>query len=477
MKVEYQIIKRKDNFCNDENQFISLLETNQNYKIIREECILKYKELKIAYDIKKYETKEKNEIMLVITFLVEDEAKIEELEKFDKSFLDFLSKFNDFSLNILWDDISIKYAESMYSQISYIENLLRKIIYYFMGKNVGNNWTRKCFPELVDNSIKKVKDKNHIETDENILYYADFIQLNFLLFVKYSNETISQSELIEKLKDEKCDIEELISKYEGKSNWDRYFQPVVNKENLENDLNKLYYYRNLVAHNRKIRKHDKTETELLVTKIKKVLNACLSRIDKINVPEEEKENLENMSCQIFNPITYEIGSNLSFTPVNIGINTPMSSFLDNMRNVNLEINTANTLLTDSIKTMNIGVNTAMTSFLDNMRNVNFGINSDSALLTNNIKPMNIGTNVAMTSFLDNMRNANLEINPANTLLTDNIKPMNIETNTEVSSFADNMGIINSKINPVITPTLTASKNKKGENISEMKNIKNDKSEN
>ncbi len=474
MKVEYQIIKRKDNFCNDEKQFISLLETNQSYKIIREKHILEYKELNIEYDIKKYETKEKNEIMLVIVFSVEDEDKIEEFEKFDKSFLDFVSRFNDFSLNILWDDISRKYAECMYPQIFFIENLLRKIIYYFMGKNVGNNWTRKCFPELVDNSIKKVKDKNHIETDENILYYADFIQLNFLLFKKYSNETISQSELIEKLKDEKCDIKELISKYEDKSNWDRYFQPIVNKENLEKNLNKLYCYRNLVAHNRKIRKNDKDETELLVTKIKKVLDNCLSKIDKINVPEEEKENLENMSCQIFNPTTYEIGNNLSFTPVNIGVNTTMSSFANNMRTVNLGISSTITSLTDS---MNMGVNTTMSSFADNMRTVNLGISPAITSLTDSIKTMNIGANTAMSSFADNMRTVNLGISPAITSLTDNIKTMNIGANTAVSSFADNMEIVNSKIDPVITPTLTDSKNKKEKSISEIKNIKNDKIEN
>lgn len=65
MKVEYQIIKRKDNFCNDEHQFISLLETNQNYKIIREEKILEYKELSIGYDIRKYETEEKKKLCLL----------------------------------------------------------------------------------------------------------------------------------------------------------------------------------------------------------------------------------------------------------------------------------------------------------------------------------------------------------------------------------------------------------------------------
>lgn len=230
-----------------------------------------------------------------------------------------------------------------------------------MGKNVGNNWTRKCFPKLVDNSIKKVKDKNHIETDENILYYADFIQLVFLLFLKYSNETISQSELIEKLKDEMFDIKELINKYEEKSNWDRYFQPLVNKENLENNLNKLYWYRNLVAHNRKIRKNDKDETKLLVTNIKEVLDNCLSKIDEINVPEEEKENLENMSCQIFNPLSYEIGNNsgfqstIDYLKLNWGLNS--EEYMSGVNSMNKYLETNSTLKsTIDFPIINLGVN-------------------------------------------------------------------------------------------------------------------------
>ena len=366
METEYQIIKRNDNFCTDENQFICLLETNQCYKIVKEQSIIEYKGRNIKYNIKKYETREKQEIIFIINFSIEDENRIEEFEKFDKSFLDFLSKFEDLSVNVLWDDISRKYADTMYPKIAYIESLLRKIIYYFMGKNVGKNWTKKCFPKEVEDSIKSVKDKNQIETDENILYYADFIQLNFLLFVKYSNEVVSQSELIEKLKDENFDKKELISKYEYKSNWDRYFEPIVNKENLENNLKKLYCYRNLVAHNRKIRKRDKDETELLIEKTKEVLNSCLSKIDKINVPEEEKENLENMSCQIFNPTENVLEKYPGITSfvdsfkIDFGIRPLIDSTANSLK-VDYGISSISKMISDSLK-----IDTSATPIAKNM---------------------------------------------------------------------------------------------------------------
>ena len=372
MKVEYQIIKRNDNFCKNENLFISLLETNKNYKIKRASTILKYKDLNIVYDIKKYETKEKQEIMFIVCFSLEDESQLEEFEKFDKSFSEFIAKFNnDFSLNTIWDDISKKYAEELYPKIFYIENLLRKIIYYFMGKNVGNTWTKKCFPKDVENSIKDVKNKNQAETDENILYYADFIQLSYLLFIKYPNALISQDKFIEKLKDKKYNIYEMVSEYEYKSNWDRYFEPVVRKKNLEDNLKKLYYYRNLVAHNRKIRQTDKKNAESLISKIKEVLDGCLRNINKINVPEEEKENLENISYQIFYPSKYEIENNTLLTSalasmkMDSNMNSALTSVTDSMKKY-LEINPAITSVTDSMKKY-LEINPAITSVTDTMK--------------------------------------------------------------------------------------------------------------
>lgn len=360
MKLEYQIIKRKDNFCSNENQFISLLETNQSYKIIKEKMIIEYKNINIKYAVKKYLTLESNEIMFILSFIIDDENDLGEFEKFDKSFLDFLTKFNkDFTLNILWDEISRRYAEDMYTKIFYIESLLRKIIYYFMGKNVGKEWIKKCFPSKVQNSIQTVKEKNNTENDENILYYADFIQLNYLLFNKYSKEIISQSEIIEKIKEKDCDINELVNKYEYKSNWDRYFEPIVNKDNLEENLNDLYQYRNLVAHNRKIRENDKNTFVKLSDKIEKILQKCLNKIDDIKVPEEEKENLENMSSQMFNPLTY-----------NIGISPGITSTLDSLR-----IGIENSGITSAVNSLKMGIeNSGITSVVDSWK-IGLGMNS------------------------------------------------------------------------------------------------------
>ena len=359
MQVEYQIIKRKDNFCIDDKQFLSLLETNHNYKIIRSENKIKYKKLSIKYVIKHYVTNENDEIMFIICFSIDNEEELENFEKFDKSFVDFISKFsNDLTLNVLWDDISRKYAEFMYPKINYIENLLRKIIYYFMGKNVGNNWIHRCFQIKVGDSIKNVKEKNKNESDENILFYADFIQLSNLLFIKYSNELISQKELIEKIKEKDCNIKNLINRYEYKSNWERYFASIVNKENL----NELYGYRNLVAHNRKIRKNDIDESEKLITKISKILQQCLDKIDDIKVPKEEKENLENISSKIFNTLPHEIGINPEYT-----------SIIDSLR-INFGTDSAFASAIDSAK-INLGSNSALASAIDSTR-LNLGINPE-----------------------------------------------------------------------------------------------------
>ena len=367
MKVEYQIIKKRDNFCIDENQFICLLETNNNYKINKVKKIIKYKNIDIKYEVKTVLNSNNEEIIFIICFLIDDEKKLEDFEKFDKSFIDFVKRFNDnVHLNRLWDDISKKYAEEMYPKIFYIENLLRKIIYYFMGKNVGNNWTVECFPRDVESSIRNVKNKNKSENNENILYYADFIQLSFFLFNKYPKEEISQNSIIEKLREKDSNINELINKYEFKSNWDRYFEPVVNKEDLENNLNELYNYRNLVAHNRLIREKDRNRSNELITKIEKVFNECLTKIDDIKVPEEDKEKFENMSSKILSPITNnidELGCISSIDSMRgiFGFDSGIVSSLDSVKNLS-----ALSSASDCIKRIS-GFDSGIVSSLDSVK--------------------------------------------------------------------------------------------------------------
>ena len=301
MNIEYQIIKKNDNFCIDETKFMNLLGTNKNYIIDKDKKTIKYKSIFIKYSINKEISIDEKDIIFIINFEIDDIKHLNDFEKFDKSFLDFMKKFNnDFSLNILWDDISKYYAENIYPKIFCIEILLRKLIYYFMGKNVGINWTKECFPKDVEKSIKDVKDKNKTETDENILYYADFIQLKNFLFIRYPNKFIEQDKFIEKLKMDDYNKDTIIKDFEYKSNWDRYFESIIDKGELEENLGELYKYRSLVAHNRKIRLNESERTESLTNQVKKTLEKCLDKINDIKVPENEKENFENVSSRILN---------------------------------------------------------------------------------------------------------------------------------------------------------------------------------
>ena len=117
------------------------------------------------------------------------------------------------------------------------------------------------------------KDKNNTETDENILYYADFIQLKNFLFIRYPNKFIEQDKFIEKLKMDDYNKDTIIKDFEYKSNWDRYFESIIDKGELEENLGELYKYRNLVAHNRKIRLNESERTETLTNQVKKRLKS------------------------------------------------------------------------------------------------------------------------------------------------------------------------------------------------------------
>lgn len=144
-----------------------------------------------------------------------------------------------------------------------VENLLRKLIYRFMIKTAGSAWFDSTVPEGMKDAIKKTADKNHMDElpTEDQLYYADFIQLGWFFFEKYTTKPLNQNSVQElrNLIGEKNDIEEklrdFLETYEAKSNCERYFKEEIEVEDLYQKWQELYIYRNHVAHAKRL-KHD-----------------------------------------------------------------------------------------------------------------------------------------------------------------------------------------------------------------------------
>lgn len=148
------------------------------------------------------------------------------------------------------------------------------------------------------NEVKEAVTKNK-RTNINLLHNVEFINLADFLFKPYQTKPVSK--LYEKIK--KCyNVEELeiddLKTYLPRSNWQRYFNSVVECEDdfLSKRWSKLYELRCLVAHNNFINKSEFNDIEKLKEEIKEPLFEAINKLNQIIIPDEEKEQIaENVA--------------------------------------------------------------------------------------------------------------------------------------------------------------------------------------
>lgn len=321
MKLEYQLIKEKNDCCIEIEQFENLLQINQEFKINVTNKKIKYKDMDIKYSIKKQETNDLKEIIFVVTFEYDvekiTESNIENFEKFDNKFLHTIATFHiegkGFFKNTLIDDISSYYSNILYPKINLIENKLRKIIYVFMEKNLGSSWMKKSLPTSVNADIKKKFEDRNVSSNENdYLINVDFISLGEFLFKEYPtgsiNNILDQVQETTNLENDKIknQLNKIIKEYKLKSNYSRYFDNDLENNDLEKKWEELYKYRCDVAHNKRIRKGQYDKCTKLINEIDSIFDKCIRNIDSIKVPDEDKNKLENVGISTFSDIDKKI---------------------------------------------------------------------------------------------------------------------------------------------------------------------------
>lgn len=389
MKTEYHLIKVKNDFCNTVEQFKNLLMTNVQIKIDKDTVFLSDKSL--AYSLKATDVSVKSKKETVFYFVLttssdNDEAAII-LEKLDA----LLHRICDehFTINTTWDDVSIYYAKKLYPLFVEVENLMRKIIYRFMIRIAGSNWFDNAVPIAVKNAVEEVQKKNKTNSkNADQLFYADFNQLGNFLFYKYTLQPFGQ-DFVEKLNklfpngEETIDKEKfknLLNSYEAKSNWDRYFSDKIKVDGLEEKWNKLYSYRNQVAHTRRIKRKDFEEAKEIIDELSSAFNSCLDKIDTVNLTEEQSEAAQEFAKETVSQsrlnrmagiisglgVIADKASKLSLDP-NIGLNPGINAFLNAISPVQdqskwvFEPQSMLNISLDDI-TSRIGVNDLATSF-------------------------------------------------------------------------------------------------------------------
>lgn len=206
-------------------------------------------------------------------------------------------------LTILWDGVGLFYAQKAYPMIYDIENIMRKLLTKFMLINVGLGWADESTPQEVKDSIKK---ENRDQKEQDLLYKVDFIQLSYFLFNKYTRKLRTTSSLFDQISKAKV-INDLkldeVKEYVPQSNWERYFSSIVKAEedNLKKKWEELYQKRNKVAHNLPLSREDFSIIISLISELKPKLEEAVNNLDKIDIPEVEREDIAENIASTKNP--------------------------------------------------------------------------------------------------------------------------------------------------------------------------------
>lgn len=297
MTIEYLITYTiKGKFLKDIRSFNNLLMSNSEIAI--EEHKISYGHEQFEYDLITHEVTDKNQRLFKLKIKSEKIESIVVLTDLLKLIRELAYK-TEGKLSIIWDDISNHYSHLAYPEINRIENLLRKLITYFMISKFGNEWSDESTPNEVKNNLRNKRDKN------NYLHDTDFIQLADYLFKPYSNKS---SELLFKELRKRKDLENLdinyFQEFIPKSNWERYFNQFVNCEDgfLLKNWTRLYELRCLIAHNNFISSIEFDELSQIVKVLQDKFEEAIQSVDKIIIPNKEKSALLESVVKVNNEL-------------------------------------------------------------------------------------------------------------------------------------------------------------------------------
>lgn len=283
-KVEYLVLfDANETQCKTVAALKNLLQADSDISIDRNKVTFERKAADLVVKLGKKD--DKAHIYFNLTLKCNEESDLEWFSSLLRSIRRSLSLITK-STYVVWDDLSLYYSSQAYPLIFNIENLMRQVITKFMLTNIGLGWTKERLPTDVQQSV------NINNKDTNYLYNVDFIQLkNFLFSENYPSHKES---LIKKFKAAK-DLSELnideIRALIPESNWDKYFEPIVDcdAEYLKKRWDLLYELRCKVAHNKDFTKNSLEDVIKLVSELSPILEKAISSLDSIAVSEDEKD--------------------------------------------------------------------------------------------------------------------------------------------------------------------------------------------
>ncbi|WP_122613705.1 HEPN domain-containing protein [Pseudomonas viridiflava] len=294
-QVEYlAIIETKEEFCSTVESFNSLLQAYGSIKPVENK--ITYAGSMFDYSVQRGVLADEQQVYFHLKFVCSSQRCLPNYRKFLKLVRTVLQKVSVKAPEVLWDDLSGELCSKAYPIIYELENQMRKLITKFMVISIGVSWVNTSVPKEVSDSVK-IKG-----VSQSYLYDTDFIQLSNFLFKKYSTANsekllvkLSKAEAIQDL--DFSELKEMIPK----SNWERYFLPIVdcNSDYLDVRWKKLYELRCIVAHNNFLSPEQYDEVIKLSGEIREKLSKAIDSIDQIHISEEQKEEVvESVSGKV-----------------------------------------------------------------------------------------------------------------------------------------------------------------------------------
>lgn len=297
LSTEYLIIIDKaktDAFyalCNDKEGFFKLLQDGTDIHV--DDPVLIFRnDRKYAFEIKTNTIGGKDQRFFHLRIVFDgndDEVELDQYAKLLRAIREKIRRSNG-QIETLWDDISCHYSSRAYPLIHQVENLMRKLITYFMLTNVGTGWVTEASPDAFQQAIDKSKRKDYFD----VLHQTDFSDLGNFLFKRYQPKDASKlyDEIDKAQKLDDLKLEDLKLRV-PKSNWERYFSKVVqcSDEYLSKKWEQLYDLRCKVAHNALLNKAEYEQIKQLVIDLQGHLLEAINNLDKVHVPQADREQV------------------------------------------------------------------------------------------------------------------------------------------------------------------------------------------
>lgn len=289
--------------CDNQEELKRLLEKQDSFQIKDGKLVyLDNIAMDLSISLGEIEGKEQKYFRTKLTCETNDD-EIEEFAKATRAFRQTIVEAGA-QVQTLYSDISAYYSKQCYPLLHYVENLMRKLLKFFMVIQIGKDWLEEASPKDIKEALSKTKRSEYGDA----LFDLDFIHLGDFLFKLYSRR--SENELIDIIdaaeNSDDLDLEEL-KKFKARSNWERYFSAKVDcsDDYLKSRWEELYKLRNKVAHNIVIGKAEYERIKQLVSEVGEKLETAFDKIVEINVPPQEKEQLAEELASNVNELSGE----------------------------------------------------------------------------------------------------------------------------------------------------------------------------